>query len=255
MTEDEKKQREASIIEHARRQSAFFPAGELRPRRGCDDGPDWEIPEASLGIEVTEVLSPKGQNRFSGAEVLGFQNKVVALAERDYRAQGGPPVDVLVILANDWNRKTDPQKIARALAAVVRRHLPIDRPIASLGTDELEDCPDVLSVRILRLAGVTDSWHVSTCAAIAPLRYEHLANCISAKNDLLPRYRARLPGWSIWLLVATDIQVLRTVEVAEDEVAKWQFAFDFDKVLLVTFVGQVIELHRTPQRQRILPRR
>ena len=50
-----KQERERSIIELARKYSDLFPHGTLV----MDDGPDGQIPSATLGIEVSELLPAK----------------------------------------------------------------------------------------------------------------------------------------------------------------------------------------------------
>jgi hypothetical protein len=68
----EKKERERRVIEAARQRSAYFPSGELCP----DECPDWLIPSAWLGIEVSELLPPKPvAAKFSGPQVSLFRKR------------------------------------------------------------------------------------------------------------------------------------------------------------------------------------
>jgi len=75
------------------------------------------------------------------------------------------------------------------------------------------------------------------------LTYDHLARQITGKDKLLTHYRARLPEWEIWLLLATDIHVLKSVEIPAD-LTDWRFNFQFDRVLLMPWIGGVVELGR-----------
>lgn len=86
MTADEKKRVERWQIEEARRRSPLVPAGELSPY----ESPDWLIRDASIGIEVCELLAPKGDKLFSGAQLYAFQHEVVAIARQHYCHQGYP---------------------------------------------------------------------------------------------------------------------------------------------------------------------
>src|SRR5262245_35795968 len=100
-----KKEIERHIIEAARRHSSFFPSGELVP----DESPDWLIPSASVGIEVSELLPEKPDGAlFSAPQLAVFQNRVVQTAERHYRTLAEmQPAGVLVYFRNDWTRKQD----------------------------------------------------------------------------------------------------------------------------------------------------
>jgi hypothetical protein len=76
---------------------------------------------------------------------------------------------------------------------------------------------------------------------------ELLDSCIARKNLRLRDYRGA--AREIWLLIVND-QFLGAGEVyaRPDHLAKWKFAFDFERVLLFSRgpggVGEVIELQR-----------
>jgi hypothetical protein len=99
----EKKRRERALIESARARSDFFPAGELSPF----ESPDWLIRDADLGIEVSDLLRPKGNNLFSGAQLSSFQAEVVERARTLYFSQASVDADVLVFFENEWNQCRD----------------------------------------------------------------------------------------------------------------------------------------------------
>lgn len=236
MTSAEKKQSERWLIEEARRRTDLFPAGELAEY----ESPDWLIRDAALGIEVSDVLPGKCNQRFSGAQLSSFQSEVVGTARRQYSANWQVDADVLVYFHNEWNRKRDPELIAKALAEFVHRNLPRDSDCITLQEPEVDQWVDGLSV--IRISRTGDRWQAGGATDVSVLRQVELSSRIAAKNKLLQQYRARLPRWKIWLLLTTEIRVLRSVAIPHD-IGKWQFTFDFDKVLLMPWEGGVIEIH------------
>jgi hypothetical protein len=235
----EQKAREGWLIEQARRASAVFPPGKLKPW----ERPDWLISSASLGIEVTELPAPTVAS-FSGPQLRDFYWRVVRAAERRYRELLGPPADVQVSFKNEWHSRRDPVSVAEAVACFVRSNYPLDGRVVILDPSNTETWPDdLLSVRIIPQVG---DWTVSAGNEIPLLSYHHLAGRIAEKNGRVKEYRRRLPpGWRLWLLVATMFDVLSTVSVPH-EVIHWQFDFGFDKVWLYDWMQGVIELQRKP---------
>ncbi len=234
---DYKKERERWTIERARQVSSFFPAGELTP----SESPDWLIPNARVAIKVTYLTPPKPDgNKFSGPEISTFQTRVVVRAEHHYHAMNGPPCDVLVYFHNDFRTKRDPDALGRTLASFVLMHRPPDGECVTLESGELDDLPDWCSV--IRIATLDGGWSTSTSAEITLIERDYLADCIAAKDKLLSLYRARASGYQIWLLVATLPSVLWSAEVP-DSLTNLHFTFDFDKVFVLTWLGEVIELN------------
>src|SRR5580693_5004262 len=79
--ERDKKRRERGDLSVALRMDPrSFPAGEVRDF----EIPDFVIPDARLGIEISDVL-PAGR-----AELVSFERSVVRLAHDQY---SGPPVE------------------------------------------------------------------------------------------------------------------------------------------------------------------
>jgi hypothetical protein len=239
MTSTEKKRSERCLIEEARRRTALFPVGELAEY----ESPDWLIGDASLGIEVSDVLPPKGNNQFSGAQLSSFQGNVVEMARRQFCKEYHVDADVLVYFRNEWNRKCDPAVIARGLAEFVYGNLPLDSDCITLQEHEVNQWVDGLS--LIRISRTGDRWQAGGATNIAVLRRVDLASRIAAKDRLLQQYRARLPGWKIWLLLTTEIRVLRSIAIPHD-ISEWRFAFNFDRVLLMPWEGGVIELRAEP---------
>jgi hypothetical protein len=234
----DKKRGEWALIESARARSDFFPAGELSPF----ESPDWLIRDADLGIEVSDLLRPKGNNRFSGAQLSSYQTRVVEKAQTLYFSQTSVNADVLVFFKNEWNQHRDVgSSYAASLAEFVRRNIPVDRDSITLQARHLKGWVDGVSV--IRISRSGRRWRAAAAAHGQAVEYADVAERIAAKNRLLPEYRRRLPGWKLWLLLATEIRVLHSVWIPP-AIAEWRFAFDFDRVLLMPWDGDMIELVR-----------
>lgn len=235
-TEAEKKDRERRIIEAARRHCAFFPTGKLVP----DEKPDWRVPSASVGIEVSELVSAKPEGtRFSGPQISSFQQSVVAAAqELYYSTYGTPPAEVLVYFENEWSHKRDVKVMAKELATLVRSNYPSGaEESTTLGPlNGSVDGPSV--VRISRDVG---EWQAEGCGGVPCLTYDQTAARIEAKDVLLPEYRKHCPGWQLWLLLSTRMPVLHSLSIPHEVIA-WQFNSNFDRVFLHPWDNGVIEL-------------
>jgi hypothetical protein len=237
MVRRDKKRGERALIESARRRSNFFPTGELSPF----ESPDWLIRDAALGIEVSDLLRPKGHNRFSGPQLSSFQAEVVERARTLYFSRAIVDADVVVFFENEWNQKRDVQSNAASLAEFVRRNMPVDRDSITLQARHMTDW--VGGISVIRISRTGTKWQAGGAADGHAAEYVDVAERIAAKNKLIPEYRRRLPGWTIWLLLATEIRVLQSVWIPP-AIAEWKFAFDFDRVLLMPWDGDVIELAR-----------
>jgi hypothetical protein len=90
-------------------------------------------------------------------------------------------------------------------------------------------------------------WHAGAAFDVVVAAEELLSSRIEEKNQRLPEYR--ISASRIWLLIVND-QFLGHGEVyaRPDDLAKWKFAFEFDKVLLFSREpggsGEVIEVQR-----------
>ena len=131
--------------------------------------------------------------------------------------------------------------MGQALASFVLRHRPADGGCVTLEFGDMDDFPDWCSV--IRIATFDGGWHTSSSADLMTAERDYVADCIAAKTKRVPRYRTRAPGYQIWLLIATQPSVLWSIEVP-DSLADWRFNFDFDKVILLSWEGSVIELKR-----------
>jgi hypothetical protein len=97
----------------------------------------------------------------------------------------------------------------------------------------------------LRVIDPTGRWWVAAGFDGAVAAKDLIASRIQEKNERLPDYRASAP--ENWLLIVND-QFLGHGEVyaRPDDLARWTFPFDFEKVLLLILPpgggGQVMEL-------------
>lgn len=234
-----KKERERQVIEFARRHSTVFPPGELV----MDDEPDGRIASVRLGIEVSEVLPERrGGALFTGPQVAVFQQDVVEAAERLYRARyNARPADVLVYFENDWTRKRDTEEMGRALAEFVHSNYPSEGSTVNLGGLGQDALGWVEGLTVVRITGEDRRWKAGASTYVPVVSYEQLAARVVAKNERVSEYRKRLPGWQLWLLLATRFSVLHSVSLPR-EIRSWQFTSDFDRVLLSSWEDGVLEL-------------
>jgi hypothetical protein len=236
MIDPDKKELERRIIEVTRQRCTLFPQGELSEF----ERPDWLIPSACLGIEVSQLLPERAQGAmFAPPQLSEFQKQVVSMAERNYRQlPGAGPVDVLVYFTNEWTRKNDANLMGRALAEFVRTNYPSDG--STVVFDEV--APDGFSV--VRITPAQGAWHTGSVSNIEYLTYGRLNCSIAAKSRKVAEYRARLAahatstsncasGWQMWLLLATRVPVLWSLS-CPPEVASWHFASEFDRVFLAS---------------------
>lgn len=236
------KREERAIIEWSTHRCEDFPAGLL----DIKDRPDGRIPDARLGIEVTQLLPlPARARELSGTELSARQEKTMEKAQYFFSKMGGPSVAVRAYFNNEWARK-HPRSVdedARRVALFVRDHCPPHSGDAFVAyrEDGLRNWPEPLcNIVIERREG---SWDAPGCGGVPWITKEQLADRIRDKNQKLAEYRKRLPGWRIWLLIATNMSVLRSVSVPR-EVTTWRFAYDFDKVYLSSWEDGVLDLRR-----------
>jgi len=235
---DAKRERERCLIEHARLHSSLFPPGELE----MADKPDGQIPSARLGIEVSELLPEKPDGAiFSGPQLSNFQSEVVLKAAHVFSNTDTRPSDVLVFFKNDWDRKRDSEEMAQALADFVANNYPQQSKTVCLQRGRRAvGWVDGLSV--VRITAEDGRWQAGGSSDGVMLTYEQLASRIATKSERVQEYRSRLPGWQIWLLLATRLPVLWSVSLPR-EVTSWRFTCDFDRVFLSSWEDGVLQLN------------
>jgi hypothetical protein len=234
-----KKEIERWFLDTARERSTLFPVGEIEN----SEEPDFEIHTAtgSVGIEVTELLR-KGEGPFPPVKEETFHREVIEIAKAEYyRTPDAIPLRVLVYF---WNREggtRNKREMAQELVEFVQSH--------PAGTYERRDTlPKGLSV--VHIDSTGDDWtHGESGVTNLAEIFEQLASSISAKNKLLPRYRARLPHSPIWLLIYSGFSVPRGLPIPYG-LDERTYPFDFDRVLFFAQLsGAVVEIRREVSRE------
>ncbi len=233
----QKKNIEKWFLEAARRASVVIPDGEIEDF----EEPDFKIGTVAgpLGIEVTELLR-SGEGSFPPVAEESFHKEVIRIAEGEYyRTPSTVPVRVLVYFWDVGGGRRDKQHMARALVEFVKLHYRQATPVVTLSNRA--DLPDGFGVIHIDSTGACWTSGESGGTTVSEI-HEQLASRISAKNKLLPRYRARLPHSAIWLLVYSGVAVSRGVPIPHG-MSERTFPFDFEKVLFFSCLSdEVVEI-------------
>lgn len=147
----------------------------------------------------------------------------------------------MVYFKNEWNRKCGARTMGVALAELVKLNYPSGRDTVILQRRGGETWVEGLSV--VRISRTGTTWQAGGAAEGQLVSYADVASRIAAKNKKVPLYRSRLPEFHMWLLITTDIRVLRSVDIPSD-ITRWRFTFEFDRVLIMPWDGEVIQLAR-----------
>ncbi len=217
---------------------SLFPSGELVP----SERPDFRLhsSEGTIGIEVTQL---------SLAEALGEAErlaKVVDRAKEIYnKSADAEPVDVDIAFGpNAVDMSSD--DLRKSLVQFVQTHRGIrevefdsrELPEGYCYIDILDPLPDT---------DATGSWTSGKGFTTELASEQSIATRISEKNSKLSDYRISAPV--VWLLIINDQSMgPGQVYATPQDIAKWTFNFDFDKVLLFSRElggnGEVFELQR-----------
>jgi len=166
----------------------------------------------------------------------------VAVVQELERYHAMAPVRVLVYFWNVGGGRRDKRDMARALVEFVKSHYTLATPVATFS--KRADLPQGFGVVHIDSTGNTWTSGESGVTTVSEI-YGQLASRISAKNKLLPRYRARLPHSGIWLLVYSGVAVSRGVEIPHG-MGEWTFPFSFEKVLFFSQLsGAVVDIQRS----------
>jgi hypothetical protein len=231
-TEDRKKRIECHYLEEARRASSIFPAGELVPH----EKPDFLLhaPSGTIGIEVTELCL--AEERSEGGKL----EKVIETAKKRYNlSANNEPVNVSVVFSED-SKSVGFEDLTRSLVEFVSTRRDSKR------TNTMEFPEGYCHIGIHPPQDPIEQWQVilAFSGTIAPEAF--LASRIAEKNGRVRAYRLTVP--TLWLLIVNDqFRGAGEVHVLPWDLARWKFAFDFEKVLLFNREprgGEVFELQR-----------
>lgn len=197
--EPPQKEVELRVLAAARKAGAPIPTGEI-----VGEEPDFSFRTESgdLGIELTELLPPASTDGgITPVEQGAFYGDVIRIAQDQFRKEIGVPFRVGVTFgdSNAGHTRRNKQKLARTLVQCVKSNLPRATDFVALYGSEVPEGFGSITIT----SGDERDWHCSQCCVITlddiP---KQIASRISAKNALVPKYRANLPkGAAVWLLL------------------------------------------------------
>jgi hypothetical protein len=236
----EKKRIEAWVLTAARTAGVPIPEGEVP-----GEEPDFRISDATLGIEVTEILRPASSNfGILPVEEESFHREVLAAAERVYYGLPNvPPAHVRLYFANAKGRKRSKREMARTLAEFVKANVRRANPFAAF--TDLETPDGFAHIAITASSG--EWWGGSAGGYTTSDIRAQLGSRIAAKNKLVPTYRANLPtDAQIWLLLHSGVTVARSMSIPYG-IEGWKFPFNFDRVFwFAALEREFVEIQRCP---------
>jgi hypothetical protein len=234
---DRKKECELRVLAAARSASSFFPSGEMI----VGETPNFRIKgeRGTVGIELTELLPlPRNDSFNSPLAEESLHGEVVRLAEEDYyRTPEAPPVKVTAYFWDVERGRNRKREMTQALSAFVTTHRERENPVATfVRRDKLPDGFGTISI-----ASGAGAWFSGECVGntVSGI-HQQLATRISAKNSLVPRYRANLHDSPLWLLVYSAAGVSRGVPMVHG-INEWSFPFDFDRVFFFAALDGTVE--------------
>jgi hypothetical protein len=237
---EEKKEIERRVLEAARIAGAPIPNGEL-----AGEEPDFrvQVPGGVLGIEISEVMRPASSNHgILPAEAEAFHESIMRAAQETYQKTNAAPARVSVYFSPTRGEKQDKRQMVKSLVESIAANRQRANPVVALKGNELPEGFD----HILITAAEPGEWWCGECGGITLSEIPiELTAKISAKNKLLPTYRANLPtGAQVWLLLYSRVTVARSVPIPHG-IEEWKFPFDFDRVFwLACLENKVIEIQR-----------
>lgn len=234
---DRKKRIERRYIEEARRASQIFPPGELVPH----EKPDFLLraDSGTTGLELTELCREKPR-----AEA-GRLAEVPEKAKKRYMLlAAGEPLDVVAVFS-PYSERVFSKDLINSLVDFVHQRRK-SKGSSFIDPFELPDGYCFIGIHRPR-KDPTGHWRgmQGSNATVAPEAL--LRATIAKKNSRLQDYR--LTASAVWLLIVND-QFLGPGEVyaIPENLARWRFEFDFEKVLLFARKpgggGTVFELKR-----------
>ncbi len=175
---------------------SHFPAGNIIP----SESPDFILQgsESALGIELTELFVAPGDSASPPQAVESARSRVLALAKEIMSRSSDPSLAVSVHFRHFWQPiGRDLSSLAQRLVHIVQREGPLAPGISvelADGDERLSEVHDaVVSVTILSPPIAADHfWMAPGFAWMAPLERAALAEVITAKEELFPRYLSKV---------------------------------------------------------------
>ena len=241
LDEPAQKEVESRVLSAARKAGIPIPNGEI-----IAEEPDFRFQTelGDLGIELSELLPPATtKDGIAPIEQAAFYHDVVRMAQVQFTKEIGAAVRVAVYFGDrdGGHTRRSKSKMARALFECVRDNIPRGTDFVAVYWPRVPE--GFGSITITSEAG---DWDCSQCAGV---RFEdirpQIASRISAKNELLPKYRSNLSGSArVWLLLYTRPNVSRSVPIPHG-IAEWKFPFEFERVFWFVILGnQFVEIQR-----------
>jgi hypothetical protein len=220
-----KKEVEQWVVNAAREAGIPLPIGELP-----GEEPDFRFlnERPPLGLEVTELVRPASSNQgIIPTEQQSFHDQIMGAAQHRYcNIANAKPVHVSVYFTDARGARQNREQLIKGL---------VDRVLASAHkanpyfVEDKHDLPKGFDH--IGIVAEERDWWSGECGGISldeiPREIEAR---ISAKNKLVPMYRANLPqGAEVWLLIYSLPTVARNVPIRYG-IGQQQFAFEFDRV-------------------------
>jgi hypothetical protein len=239
-TQPRKKRIERQYLDEARTASPVFPVG----RYVESERPDFLLyaDHRVVGIEVTELC------RQASRTENGCLKRVIDNARREFeRSADAQAVDVIVAFSPRAKERPS-RELTRSLLDPVRvrqttESVSADWSNGSVGLYER----GFLHVGVHSPLASKNQWQGIRAFSTTVAPEELVRSCIEVKNARVSDYRASVDA--VWLLIVND-QFLGPGEVyaRHEDLTRWTFRFDFDKVLVFSRqpggTGQVFELQR-----------
>ena len=230
---DRNKRFETYCLSILRRGLPGFPTGEVLP----SESPDFLIStdQGLLGIEVTRLVKAADVQGNIPRAREGEQAEMIKVAMRFYETLSLPPVDVAVIFGNCGRlSKRERDKSAKILSRFVASHVPEANQVTRHENDNQthDGLPEAVhSVRIARLVGTENLWHVSGSGWFQKELVEELQAVMRKKDARHAGFDNRAVAH--WLLVVIEGTSDSTFFDPSEESLTHCYESDFQRVFLL----------------------
>jgi hypothetical protein len=184
---------------------------------------------------------PSSNHGISPVAAEAFHQTILAKAQEKFSAVNSAPTRVSVYFSQAKGKRQAKRELIDALVDAVTRNRERANPATVLKGDELPEGFDHILI-----TAESGEWWCGEGGGItlSEIRIE-IGDKISAKNKLIPQYRANLPaGARIWLLLYSRVTVSRSVPIPHG-IEEWKFPFEFDRVFwFASLENRVVEIRR-----------